>query len=132
LSPPRAHGSASLTLTQTANVSLATPGSLVCFKLTIKNEGSDPASHVVLTDPMPTGCAFISANPGAMLSQGLCSWNLGTLTPGASAELFLYLKISGGLWLAAITNTAQVTCTELPAPVNSSNVRIGISASLLP
>ncbi len=65
-------------------------GSNVTITVTIFNQGPDPAAFVTVTNLLPSGLSFVSAN----VSQGVCSQQggsvvsaLGMLNPGAVATL---------------------------------------------
>ncbi|EIM71685.1 hypothetical protein A3SI_20337, partial [Nitritalea halalkaliphila LW7] len=36
------------------------------------------AQEVVVTDPIPMGTTFVSADMGGMLENGIVTWNVGT------------------------------------------------------
>src|SRR5262249_38145141 len=79
---------ADLEVTKTVDNSAATVGMVVTFTALIRNNGPDPATRVVLGDPLPPGLAFVGASP----SQGSYDpatglWFVGTLAPGAAATL---------------------------------------------
>jgi uncharacterized repeat protein (TIGR01451 family) len=64
----------------------------VNFFLTVKNEGSLPATDVVVTDPLPEGLEFESANQGGRYADGGVRWALGTLAPGQGRILQLRVR----------------------------------------
>lgn len=91
------------------------------YTLQIANAGPEVASGVVLTDTLPGGAAFVSAQS----SQGDCNeaagkvtCNVGELAAGACAEV--QIKVRPGV-AEAITNTATVTGDEIdPNPANNA------------
>ncbi len=54
---------------------------------TVSNTGDGVASNVMLTDTLPAGLQFVSANPAAMADGQTVSWSLGSLQPGASRSV---------------------------------------------
>lgn len=81
------------------------------YTLTVRNNGPDAATSVMLTDTLPFGFNFISATP----SQGTCSGSetvtcaLGSLASGAEAEVVIVVRATQpGLY----TNTATVQAAE--------------------
>jgi uncharacterized repeat protein (TIGR01451 family) len=105
-SPP----SADLSLSKTGAPDPATAGSPLTYTLTVLNNGPDTAQDVSLSDPLPAGVTFVSANA----SQGSCAGTatvtcqLGTLADGAPATVTIGVTPSNG---GALTNTATVTAS---------------------
>jgi uncharacterized repeat protein (TIGR01451 family) len=64
----------------------------VNYFLTVRNEGTVPATDVVVTDPLPTGLEFVDANQGGRYADGRVSWDLRTLAPGQSRILRLRVR----------------------------------------
>lgn len=107
-SPP-----ADLSLTKVANPSPVDVGSPLTYTLTVNNPtGSLDAQNVVVTDTLPAGVTFVSADA----SQGTCSQasgvvtcDLGTVTDGASPTVTIVVtpNVAG-----TITNVADVRSTS--------------------
>jgi len=107
----------------------ATPivaGSNVTFRLTPRNLGPDTASSVVLTDPLPTGWAFVSAggtNWACTATGQTVSCTRGTMPVGATDDIDIVATapapgIPGG---ASYTNTASISAaTADPASGNNA------------
>jgi uncharacterized repeat protein (TIGR01451 family) len=85
-------------VTGTADLSigiLATPnpviaGNPLTYSLTVTNHGPNTATEVVLSDELPNGVTFVSANPSqgtAAEGGGLVVANLGAINSGASATM---------------------------------------------
>src|SRR6185295_8884474 len=84
VTPPQAD----LTLTKTVDQVQPVVDSVVTFTAVVTNRGPDPATDVVLSDPLPPGVTFVSADA----SQGSYDhatglWAIGTLPAGVSATL---------------------------------------------
>ncbi len=62
-------------------------GQEVTYTVTVTNNGPDPATGATLTDTLDAGAAFISATGGAIPSNGLLTFDLGTLGGGADATV---------------------------------------------
>lgn len=98
-------------------------GSNLNLTVTVINHGPDPAAYVVVTNILPAGLAFNSANP----SQGSCSnnvcdvnWSLGLLQPGATASINIQAAA-----IVANTFTNQALATSSTAdPVSSNNLAL--------
>jgi uncharacterized repeat protein (TIGR01451 family) len=98
------------------------------FEITVTNTGDAPARGTVLTDPVPVGTTFVSANNNGQFADGTVTWNLGTIEPGASRNVALTVKCSQR---GAFRNTAtaKAYCTEASdsAPLSVE----GVAAILL-
>src|SRR5207237_364232 len=83
-------------------------GSPLTYGLVVHNAGPDTATGVSLSDPLPAGVTFVSAQA----SQGSCggtttvTCDLGTLAAGAEATVALVVTPTGA---GPLTNTATVT-----------------------
>jgi len=64
----------------------------VNFSITVKNEGSLPATDVTVTDELPEGLEFLDANQGGRLDDRQVRWALGTLAPRQSRILQLQVQ----------------------------------------
>jgi uncharacterized repeat protein (TIGR01451 family) len=109
--------SADLELTQLAVNTAITQGSSLSLTLTVKNNGADAASSVVLNNSLPDNFAAISFVP----SQGSCagtSCNLGDLASGSSATVTF--SAIPALGLSTYTNTASVS-SGITDPVTGNN-----------
>ena len=91
----------------------------VTFTLRVTNAGPSDATTVIVTDRLPAGLVFVSAQP----SQGSYNavsglWSVGNVAVGASATLALRTTVSNPS--ATITNTATVGANE-PDPDATNN-----------
>ena len=81
------------------------------YTISVKNDGDRIASAVVLTDTLPAGMSYVSANPEpSEVGNGTVVWSLGDLEAGAdpvTVELTLSADAVGGQ-----TNTASALSTE--------------------
>jgi uncharacterized repeat protein (TIGR01451 family) len=91
----------------------------VTFTLTLTNGGPDQATGVVVTDLLPSGLSFVSANTatGAYTSNN-GQWAVGDLASGATATLTVVATVTS---TAQITNTAQVTASGVFDPDSTPN-----------
>jgi len=83
------------------------PGDVVTYTLTAKNTGSVPAENVTVTDQLPDGVTFISADAPCVESSGNISCALGTLAPGEQVALKVKVKINP--WGPVTTGDAHGT-----------------------
>jgi uncharacterized repeat protein (TIGR01451 family) len=116
----------SLTLVKQVDVTSAQPGGPVNFLLTVTNNGAGSATSVTITDTIPAGLNGIAALDGGFLSFGTATWNVGTLTPGATRQVRLQTQVSSNA-AGTITNVAQVRSAEIPSPVISNPASVTVT-----
>src|SRR5262249_33976263 len=102
-------------------VSDSTPnvGDTITFTITLTNSGPNPATNVQVTDLLPTGLAFVSANP----SQGSYSsisgvWTVGAVTTATPQTLRIQAEVVTG---SARTNTAAISHSDQFDTNNTNN-----------
>ncbi len=98
-----------LSLLKTVNLPNAVVGSNVIFTISVTNNGLSDATGVNVTDILPSGFDFISANPsiGSWLAP---NWNIGNLAFGASESLEITASVKpSGIYI----NSASVSGNEL-------------------
>ena len=108
-----------LELTKTVDHSTPPVGSTVAFTLTATNHGPDAATGVTVTDLLPAGLTFVSANPAPAYDATTGVWTVGSLASGASVDLRILATVTG---TTPVDNTASVTAdfqTD-PNPGNNS------------
>jgi uncharacterized repeat protein (TIGR01451 family) len=95
-------------------------GSKLSLAITVDNNGPSAAAGVVLTDTLPAGVEFVSAEAG----QGDCQENagqvlchLGVLSSGHSAGVSIIVRTTAG---GILTNIAQVG-SDFADPVTGNN-----------
>ncbi|MER6518425.1 isopeptide-forming domain-containing fimbrial protein [Streptomyces sp. NPDC001553] len=101
---------ADLTVAKAADATTVTVGQTVTYRVTVHNTGPNQASGVTVTDRLPDGLIFLSADgaPGSH-DPATGQWTVGDLAVGATATLVLRAKATkAGL----IANTASVTGNE--------------------
>lgn len=108
-----------LTIDKMVNKTTAMPGEELIYTVTIKNAGSAPAEHVVLTDALPAGLRFVDV---ATASQ---TWNVAdTLGIGASMAVTYKVRVEGSAATGAHTNTASVRADSLDPVSDATTVQI--------
>ena len=68
-------------------------GSDVTYTLTVTNHGPSDATGVVMTDDVPAGTSFVSADNGGIETAGTVTWNLGSLADGASVTVHVTVHV---------------------------------------
>ncbi len=122
-----------IVLQKTASTSLVAPGSNVTFTISYANNGSNTASSVVITDVIPSGFTYVSStgsptSPPSVGSGGTMTWNIGSVTVGASGSVSVTLKADNPYAAPSNpqTNTASVTWSGNGTPVTATST-IGVS-----
>jgi uncharacterized repeat protein (TIGR01451 family) len=106
--------SADLSVTKTVDTPRPNVGNQITYTVTVNNAGPSVATGVELTDRLPAGLEFVSANP----SQGTYAaasgiWTVGTLPVDGTETLQITAIVRSG---APLRNTAQVSASDLPDP----------------
>jgi uncharacterized repeat protein (TIGR01451 family) len=131
---------ADLAVSQTAAPDPVTVGSLLTYTITVTNRGPKGAANVLLTDTLPAGVQFVSAEP----SQG--SWShiggnvicsVGLLADAAAATVTILVTPAAA---GSITNQVTVTTATLDSDIsNNSSSRTttvlpppGLSSTFVP
>ncbi|GHJ43066.1 hypothetical protein Cs7R123_04080 [Catellatospora sp. TT07R-123] len=110
-----------LSVTASAAPATVPVGGNVTFTVRVANAGPAPATGVAVTDRLPSGVTFVSANAGQggyTAASGV--WSVGGLGSGAAATLQLVGKVTT---TGQKANTAQVSAADQPdadsTPANS-------------
>jgi len=122
-----------IVVTKTASSSTVAPGSTITYTITARNEGSDPATGLVLTDTLNANLDFVagSLTPATIVPQAngttLVTFNLGTLGASASQTVSITTRADTGVSAGTIVgNTATVTGTNV-ALATSNNVSVTVT-----
>lgn len=103
----------SLVKTAPAEVQVGKP---VSFEIRVRNLGQVPAHHVTVVDSVPQGAQLQATVPKATVQDGLLTWSLGTMQPGAEHTLQLQVvpQVEGELGsVAQVTFQAQASVRTL-------------------
>jgi uncharacterized repeat protein (TIGR01451 family) len=93
-------------------------GQTISYTVAVTNAGPSPAVGTVVSDPTPTGIAFIG-NTGGCTTPYPC--NLGTLASGQTVTIVSTYTVPGSYSGATISNTATASSTvNDPNPTNDS------------
>ncbi|WP_296887260.1 hypothetical protein [uncultured Methanobrevibacter sp.] len=106
---------ADLSINKVVIVSNPNYGDLVRWTLTVRNNGPDAATNVVVTDVLPVGLIFKSSNGNYVNGK----WAVGNLNVGQSRslEIIALVNVTG-----SIVNTATVTGNEYDYNLNNNKV----------
>ena len=97
---------ADLAVTKVVNHATPELGANVTFTLTVANAGPNTAQAVSVSDPLPTGLIFVSANPSAGYNSTTGVWTVGNLASGANAQLEIVATVAAP---GALLNTATAS-----------------------
>jgi uncharacterized repeat protein (TIGR01451 family) len=130
LNPAAVPGSCSpgdVSITKAASESTVAPGDTVTFVLTAANAGPGAANNVVVTDTLDPALAYVSDDCAATVVAQTVTWNVGTLTNGASATCNLLVQVDFET-TGSVSNTATVTADgQDPVTTNNTDtIAIGV------
>ncbi|MBX6313452.1 MAG: right-handed parallel beta-helix repeat-containing protein [Isosphaeraceae bacterium] len=109
---------ADLAVTKVDSPDPAAVGQDLVYTVTVTNRGPYDALGVLLTDTLPAGVTFVSATGGATPVEGVLTFNLGTMAPGASATISILVRPNA---TGVIANSARVTSRSTdPDPSNNT------------
>jgi uncharacterized repeat protein (TIGR01451 family) len=115
-------GEVDLGVDKTVDLPTALVGESVTFTLTIASDpaGAD-ATGVVLTDLLPGGLDFVSANPGqGTYDAGTGLWSVGDVASGASATLAITANVTAPSG-TVITNVASGLVADQNDPIGGND-----------
>ncbi len=113
-----AGASADIGLAKTVDNATPNVGSQVTYTLTATNHGPNDATGVEVTDHLPAGVSFVSADPAAAYDAGSGVWTVGALANGASATLAITVQVDAA---GAVMNSAAITHEDQFDPVGANN-----------
>lgn len=73
------------------------PGDIAAFKITVTNHKDEAAANTIVTDELPAGLTFLSASNGGTYSNGVITWNLGTVASGQVIALTYSAQSTNGV-----------------------------------
>ena len=98
-------------------------GEDIIYTIVVTNSGTDTANNVVVTDPLPSGVTEISSSSLDYIDP---TWTVGTLAPGASAELNITVSIDADTEGDLISNEACVISDEdTTSECDDANLTVG-------
>jgi|GEM_PF-1687879 len=115
-----------LAITKTASEIDVLEGTILTYTLEVTETAGVDAADIVITDQLPAGLTFVSANDGGVFDgTDTISWTLpGPLNASVTASLSVSFEASADPVTSStdITNTASVTSTQTPAPVTDGAI----------
>jgi uncharacterized repeat protein (TIGR01451 family) len=94
----------------------------VTLRITYVNTGFTTALDATLMDTLPPGVTFVSASGGGAHANGVVTWELGNLGPGASGDLEIDVVLPAyGIYDNAAELQYRVGLNDLQMPSNVSS-----------
>ena len=96
-----------LTIVKSDGVLTVTPGALLTYTITVRNDGYGIASGLRVRDPLPAFTTFITGSSGAILDQQVVEWADLTLPPQSELTQTLVVAVDAVMsaTYTTITNT---------------------------
>ena len=105
----------------------------VVFTISVTNHGPDRAEQIMVTDHLPNGLDFVSADAGYDPSTG--EWTISSLEPGSLVRLTITAVVGEGFAGETLTNTATAAVLEHqeddPSNNSGSATVVAIAPSLV-
>jgi uncharacterized repeat protein (TIGR01451 family) len=120
---------ADLQVTKLARPRQVTVGQLVTFSIIVTNFGPDAAANVVLTDRLPAGLRFVSAQSTQGTYQSSTgTWTIGTLDSDGSATLRVTARVRAtGVLRNSVLVTSDVFDPNLANNAASATINSGLT-----
>jgi uncharacterized repeat protein (TIGR01451 family) len=121
-------GRSDLAAQKSADDTTVNKGADVTFTISVTNDGPTTAKNVTVTDSIPTGMSFLSADASCTESTGTVTCALGNVAVGASSSATIVMRADCARLL---TNTATVesSWTDPVSVDNSAFVEVDVSGS---
>ncbi len=83
-------------------------GQVVTYTLTYRNEGTQGATGVVITDTLDANLTYLSSSPSGTHQNGVVTWNIGHLEAGEQGSIQLTVRVSDDASGELILNRAVI------------------------
>ena len=121
--------SSDLAVAKSVSNATSTVGTDVTFTVTVGNNGPSNATGVTVTDVLPNGYTFVSANPTqGSYSSTTGAWTVGAVSSGAGATLTITATVRAS---GSYTNTASLSAS-IPADSNAANDSASVVVTPVP
>jgi len=116
-----------LEITKSVDRQTASPGEILNYTISYKNNGRLWAKDVEIVDNLPTGLTFISASKGGVFENGKIIWKLGKILPGEEGQLTVQTKVNDNISEGDLLINQVVVSTSTDEP-NKNNNEAGVSS----
>ncbi|WP_181157574.1 DUF11 domain-containing protein [Microbacterium sp. MYb62] len=102
-------GTPTITFGKTVDRVTAAIGDTLTYTVRVANTGGADAANVAVTDALPDGVTFVSADNGGIGLDDVVSWTIPSLTAGSSVDLHITATIDATASAGTVTNRVIVT-----------------------
>ena len=99
-------------------------GTRFTYSITVRNTSGAVARNVRVTDRVPANLTLVAVPRGATIRNGIVTWALGDLAPGARRTLSMRVRVNPTSTVRTVRNTATVTATGLRPRRSTVTTRI--------
>lgn len=105
------------------------------YYITVANQGSQRANHIVVTDTLPASIRFISSTHDLLNTfydseTGNVVWQIQSLAAGSSYDIILHAQVDENATQETVTNVVEGTIQELEE--NFGNNQASVSTTIIP
>jgi uncharacterized repeat protein (TIGR01451 family)/gliding motility-associated-like protein len=116
-----------LSITKTASNDSVFAGANISYSIMIANSGPSDASLMTVTDTLPEGVTFVRASQLGQFSNGVVTWNIGSLSSGSNVIYSLDVKVDSDLNSGTvISNSATLSVNSLALPIKSNRENVTV------
>ena len=108
-----------LNLSKTSDISEVEVGSMLSYTIQLTNNSAFELTDISVTDMLPTGLMFLSANPQPTMTD---TWTIGSIPAGGSISIVIEAMATA---LGSVINTAQISIGAYTDEVSAPPVIIG-------
>ncbi|WP_445158946.1 DUF11 domain-containing protein [Leifsonia poae] len=99
-------------MTKTDGVTAAVTGQTLAYTITVTNPlAFEALANVAVSDSLPAGVTFVSANGGGVNTAGTVSWTIPSIAAGGSAQVHVTVTVDDSA-LTSLTNTATASVSD--------------------
>ena len=117
---------ANLSVSMTYAPAAVTNGTLLTYTLTVRNSGPASASNVAVSQTLPAGVSFVSADTGCSFNSGTVNCTLGTIAAAAQTSRNIRVTVNSA---AALTSQVQVTSSTTDGDPTNNTATVVVNGS---
>jgi uncharacterized repeat protein (TIGR01451 family)/fimbrial isopeptide formation D2 family protein len=111
-----------LRVTKLADRTTVRPDGTITYTILVQNLGSNSIANVTVRDYLPSNVTLVSASPSATNENGILTWQLDSLAPGAQ-RITVAVKVSSGAGSGALVgNIVSATAPGQQGGTDSATV----------
>nr|WP_255590753.1 right-handed parallel beta-helix repeat-containing protein [Methanobacterium spitsbergense] len=122
-----------LSIKKTSNKTKYNAGDSVVYNIDVKNNGSDTATNIIVTDTLRSGLTYISSTLGGSYNAltRTVTWKLASLTSGLHFLPSFTASVNKGTQGHTITNTVSAYNNGIKTPIISTPANIKVNKAVL-